>query len=100
MSRSGRACVAHGRGGGARASHRSPLCHARSARGIGAADRPPAARGKRPGEAPKKTLQKFVSDIAPIVHLLKSNVLYGAVAELQGLADVRCKGCDGQYTAT
>ncbi|KFD38325.1 hypothetical protein AT05_10685 [Schleiferia thermophila str. Yellowstone] len=36
--------VAHGRGGGAGASHRSPMSHARSARGIGAADRPPAAR--------------------------------------------------------
>ncbi|KFD38986.1 hypothetical protein AT05_07800 [Schleiferia thermophila str. Yellowstone] len=43
--------VDHGRGGGAVASHRSPMCHARSAKGIGAADRPPAAH-RRPGEAP------------------------------------------------
>ncbi|RCX03953.1 hypothetical protein DES35_102410 [Schleiferia thermophila] len=44
--------VAHGRGGGAGASHRSPMCHARSAKGIGAADRPPADGLQRPGEAP------------------------------------------------
>ncbi|KFD38866.1 hypothetical protein AT05_08280 [Schleiferia thermophila str. Yellowstone] len=44
--------VAHGRGGGAAASHRSPMCHARTARGIGAVDRPPAAQILRPGEAP------------------------------------------------